>query len=113
MSRCHDPSTGNKLEWNAHVNPEYVSRQGPGWQFEGRVQIIPSIVMAPKGRPSFSRPDCGNVPNLAVHNPLGKCKRRDGDSMAWQQGAHRVFVERGFGMPMIFNSSKSVLESCR
>jgi hypothetical protein len=73
---CHDRVSGRSLEWHA-----------------GRGEI------------SRARPECKNVTNLAIHNPLGKCRRRDDNSMSWQPGAHRVFVERGFGMPMILDNS--------
>jgi hypothetical protein len=80
---CHDRATGRSLEWHA-----------------GRGQI------------SRARRACNNVTNLATHNPLGTCRRRDDNSMSWKPGAHRVFVERGFGMPFIFENSSGSLLRC-
>jgi hypothetical protein len=80
---CHDPATGRSLEWHA-----------------GR------------GKRSGARPACNNVTNLATHNPLGNCRRRDDNAMSWKAGAHRVFVERGFGMPLIFENSTGSLLRC-
>jgi hypothetical protein len=80
---CHDRATGRSLEWHAGRGPQ-----------------------------SRARRECTNVTNLATHNPLGTCRRRDDNSMSWKPGAHRVFVERGFGMPFIFENSSGSLLRC-
>ena len=55
--------------------------------------------------PLWSRPDCGDVPDLSSHNPLLPCKKTTGDEASYRPTAHRPRVLRGYGTPLVFHES--------
>ena len=55
--------------------------------------------------PTWTRPDCEDVSDLTVHNPLLPCKKTTGDESSYRPQAHRPKVRRGYGVPLVFTSS--------
>ena len=55
--------------------------------------------------PTWTRPDCEDVFDLSVHNPLLPCKKTTGDEASYRPQAHRPKVRRGYGVPLVFTSS--------
>ena len=81
----------------------------------GNVSELPrepprTIFYSDKDKPTWARPDCGDVADLAVHNPLPPCKKVTGDEADHRPEAHRPRVLQGYGVPMVFDSPR-ILDS--
>ena len=63
--------------------------------------IEPARVLRTAMAPSWVRPVCKSVPDLAVHNPLPPCRKVTSDEASYQPNAHRPIVVRGYGSPLV------------
>lgn len=69
-----------------------------------RMAVEPPRVLRTATPPTWTRPPCGNVPDLTAHNPLPPCKKTTGDESSYKPEAHRPRVESGYGTPLIFST---------
>ena len=67
--------------------------------------VEPGLVARPAYPPTWTRPICGDVPDLAVRNALIPCRKATGDEASRKPSGHRPTVLRGYGVPLIFGES--------
>jgi len=53
-------------------------------------------------------PPCEDIPDLAKHNALGNCSRRDSEEASWKPNAHSNRVLKGYGVLLILWSNGTV-----
>jgi hypothetical protein len=68
-----------------------------------QLHVEPPRVLKSSLQPSWARPDCGDVPDLSVHEPLPPCKKTTGDEASYRLGAHRPKVRNGYGAVLLFS----------
>ena len=67
--------------------------------------VEPGATAIPEYVPTWSRPVCGDVPDLAVRNALTPCRKTTSDEASRKPGGHRPTVLQGYGVPLIFDES--------
>ena len=110
------------LEWFSGPTPTLgsasLAKPKEGWKpstgnwRRGNVSELPrepprTIFYSNKDKPTWARPDCGDVADMAVHNPLPPCKKVTGDEADHRPEAHRPRVLQGYGVPMVFDRANT------
>ena len=65
-------------------------------------RVEPPRLLLSATTPTWTRPTCGDVDDLATHDPLPACKKATGDNESYRPGAHRPRVQRGYGVGLVY-----------